>query len=711
MSTSRRDFLKTTIIAGAGIAGAGVALPLPALAETSGQSPTSPMPTAGPTPFTRGIGRYPGAASENFSPTLALDDTTYRNLALLRPAYHSSSYDYNLTAQLVTDGIRDTRMPTWVSTSVDAIGVLPKQDREGLLNHFGDSALELRGPNPAVQIQLGGGETVPEVDRIGVFVVLPDQVDTSALSITVSVSDDGRLWKQVGTATLPQPQSPVNFPPDLVRASHVYFPSIPLEQVCRNRYYQVRFHSPHTADEAPQWQWRVGQVEFYKGEQRVQIGGPYSFTSAWMSAGLGEEWVYVDLGARCTFDRIALYWIARAAEGTIQISDDAHTWHDLQPLPTSSGLIDDIKLSQPRQARYVRVWMTRPATPDGYVLSEFEVYGRGGPVAHPKAALAPVDGKLGLAGGAWRLQRSSLATADGAAYSKPDFKDDSWVVATVPGTILTSYLNVDAIPDPDYGKNQLYVSDSFFYSDFWYRTEFPAPALQHGEIAWLNFDGINWKADVFLNGEKLGRIEGGFMRGRFDVTGKLKPGAVNALAVRVEKNATPGSVKQKTFELCSKNGGALGADNPTYHSSIGWDWISTIRGRNTGIWGDVYLDVTGEVTLENQFVTSTLPLPDISSADVTISVDLVNHHSKPVNGILRGTFGGIPFEQKVTLAGSSRKTITFDSKTISALHIKDPQLWWPNGYGEPHLYDVELKFEVKRGQPLDTKAFKAAFAR
>ena len=51
--------------------------------------------------------------------------------------------------------------------------------------------------------------------------------------------------------------------------------------------------------------------------------GPGDFTSAWMPAGKGEEWVYVDLGAACTFDRVALYWIRRAAEGSIQVSDDA----------------------------------------------------------------------------------------------------------------------------------------------------------------------------------------------------------------------------------------------------------------------------------------------------------------------------------------------------------------------------------------------------
>ncbi len=175
-------------------------------------------------------------------------------------------------------------------------------------------------------------------------------------------------------------------------------------------------------------------------------------------------------------------------------------------------------------------------------------------------------------------------------------------------------------------------------------------------MAWLNFDGINWKAEVYLNGEKLGRIEGGFMRGRFDVTGKLIAGGANALAVRIEKNATPGSVKQKTFETPGKNGGALGADNPTYHASIGWDWIPTIRGRNTGIWGDVYLTETGPVTIENPFVTTTLPLPDTSQRRCQRSKSTWRIIvPQPVSGVLRGRFGEVHFEQRVTLAASERQ--------------------------------------------------------
>ena len=162
-------------------------------------------------------------------------------------------------------------------------------------------------------------------------------------------------------------------------------------------------------------------------------------------------------------------------------------------------------LAQPARGRYVRVLMTKPEHPgDRYILSELEVYGRGGlvPAAHAAAA-SHADGTLPLAGGNWRVQRASLVAASGEAVAQPGFADKDWMIATVPGTVLTSYLNDGAIPDPDFGDNQYAISDSFFCADFWYRDEFAAPAQQHaGEHTWLNFDGINWKAEVYLNGQQ-----------------------------------------------------------------------------------------------------------------------------------------------------------------------------------------------------------------
>jgi len=639
--------------------------------------------------FTRGVGIYPGDPKADFGPVMQVDASTYRNLALHRPAYHSSSYDYNLTAQLVTDGIIDARMPRWVAVATSQQGSLAKNEREVLLDGNWVTDVSLKGPRAWVEIEIGGDEQ-PAVDRVDVDARVLAEGEPENWALVVWASDDAEHWIKAGSA------EGMSRPDGEIRTS------VKLDRAFRNHLYRVNFED-HRAT-----RWQVSEVQFFHGNERLAVGGPGDFTSAWMPAGKGEEWVYVDLGAGCTFDRVKLYWIRRAAEGSLDVSDDATHWKLIQALPATSDLTDDLKLAQPVAGRYVRVRMTNPASPEGYVLSEVEVYGRGGPVAHPKPAPAPrADGKLELAGGGWRLQRGSLVTAAGETISKSGFADEGWIVATVPGTVLTSYYNVGAIPDPNFGDNQLMISDSFFCADFWYRNEFVPPAAGPGQHVWLNFDGINWKADIFLNGEKLGRIEGGFMRGRFDVTRLLHPGEKNALAVRIEKTATPGSVKEKTYENPDKNGGALGADNPTYHATIGWDWIPTMRGRDTGIWKDVYLAVSGPVTIESPFVASSMSLPDTSRADVSVTVTLRNYETRAVNGTLRGRFGDVRFETPVALDPSAEKTVKLDPSTNATLRLQNPKLWWPTGYGDPNLYPVELKFETADGKTSDSTAFQA----
>lgn len=644
--------------------------------------------------YTRGIGVYPGSPNEEFVPRMRADTSSYRNLALHRPAYHSSSYDYNLTAQLVTDGIKDTQLPRWEAVSSSQQGALKKNERQWMFDQNPITNIELKGARAWVQVELAGGSGAFEVDRINLDArAQAGGTQSGSWTCIVSGSDDGKAWKELGRASdPPKPKEPMD----------ASVTSVPFSAPSRSRFYRFEFEA------SSETTWLVGDVSFFNGGQRLGIGGPHDFTSAWMSEGKGEEWVYVDLGAVCQFDRIVLSWIRRAAEGSIQTSEDAKNWTVVQALPGSSNAIDDLKLATPAQGRYVRVLMTKPSALEGYALSELEVFGRGGFVADPKALpAAESDGRLNLAGGAWRLQRDSLVHADGGAISKPGYAADDWLIATVPGTVLTSYLNVGAIPDPNFGDNQNMISDSYFYADFWYRDEFVAAPATKGKHVWLNFDGINWKADVYLNGKQLGRIEGGFMRGRFDVTQLLIPGKQNALALRIEKNATPGSVREKNWQSPDKNGGALGADNPTFHSSVGWDWIPTIRGRNTGVWNNVYLTTTGAVTLEDPFVQTTLPLPDTSSANVKVEVTLRNLDSKPVSGTLRGHFGDAEFAIPVTLEPSSSKLVKVDPATAPALHLQNPKLWWPAGYGDPNLYPVELRFEIAKKGVSDSKSFMA----
>jgi hypothetical protein len=665
---------------------------------------------------TRGVGVYPGDPQQDFGPLLVPGGPEQRNLALRRAASASSSYDDNLTAQLVTDGIRQTRLPRWLATATSEQGAAGRVARELLVDDNLVSTVTLERPPAWLQLELGGGDAPLEIDRIELHATLRRHPLAARLAAQrpegasgqwtciVRGSDDGRTWQELGRAAGPLPDS---FEPPKDAGFAAWWwpgpavtPSVTLTPAAHSRFYRI------AVEPAGLLTWTVSELKLFDRDKRVEVGGPYRFDSAWMSAGSGTEWVSVDLGARARIERVALAWIRRAAEGSVQVSDDARSWRDVAPLPATSGLDDEIRLAQAVEARYVRVLMKRPASPEGYILSELEVYGTGGVVPRPKPAPAVrADGRLDLAGGGWRLQRDSLVSADGPALATVGFADADWLVATVPGTVLSSYWNAGAVPDPNFGDNQLAISDSFFYADFWYRTEFVAPQLPPGRRAFLNLDGVNWKAEIFLNGEPLGRVEGAFMRGRFDVTGRLRPGAANALAVRVLKNATPGSAKQKTLESAGLNGGALGADNPTYHASIGWDWIPTVRGRDTGIWNDVYLTASGPVTIGDPLLRTTLPLPDTSSADVRIEVPLRNHETAPVAGTLRGRFGEISFEQPVVLPAAGAQTLVLDPSTHPVLRLAQPRLWWPNGYGEPSLYDVELRFDVN-GTASDLKTLR-----
>ena len=644
-------------------------------------------------------GHYPGNAQENFAPSLQPGGNASRNLALHRASWHSSSYDYNLTAQLITDGIRDTAMPWYLTAATSDKDPLDKRVREALTDDNPVTTVNIQGKEVWVQIGLPGRKKQPTVDGILIKAPLRGiyQGQKGNWQCHAFGSDDGKQWVSLGDkkgyGTL---ADTVVFP-----LGGIFQPYLAFKNKVNYKYYRVYLKSPVLQ------QWNIGEFILYHNNKPMDIKTSLHFTSAWMSEGKGREWVYTDLGAVSEIDSLILYWIRPAKAGKLQISDDAKSWKDITPLPSSGFRRMHYIPDTPLQGRYVRLLLIQPANGKHYILSEMQVYGKGGLTAVPKYAPGLTrDGRLYLSGGKWKLQRSSQVRAGGAILSGATYDDAAWLPATVPGTELVSYLNVGAIPDPNYGDNQLMISESFFLSDFWYRNEFEVPASLHGKHLWLNFDGINWKAEVFLNGKHIGPINGAFIRGKFDVSRYLIPGKKNILAVKVKCNAHPGGMKEKTYESPGLNGGVLGADNPTFHATVGWDWIPTIRGRDAGIWNDVYISSTGPVILKNPYVTSVLPLPDTSSADITVTVTLENTSGKTVAGSLHGMFGDIRFEEPVSLEGGEHKTITLTPGDHPALHLQNPRLWWPVGYGQPNLYDVKLSFITKDHTVSDTKTFR-----
>jgi len=655
--------------------------------------------------FNNGIGVYPGDPKVNFAPSMKIDNKNYRNLALHRPAYSSSNYDFNLTAQLITDGIKESQLPGWIVTSTNSEKNVARNEREWVIDHNTMTRKNIQGQDAWLQIQMAGNYKIPEVDSVSIVGnIFVDSLSPKHWEVILTGSDDGKEWTKLATV------NGENLPGDTLTGwfrrwmpinTRTFNFSFSLNKTIHNKNYRIELNSPNAIS------WDVMEFGLCKNGKRTDVGGPYNFSSAWKSMGSKYEWVYVDLGAECSFDRIVLSWIRKAAAGSIQVSNDAKDWKIISGIPDNSGQVDDIKLNKKETGRYVRVLMTKPASDDGYILSELEVYGTGGPVpvAHPQAKMKE-DSRLDLAGGAWKIQRESLVKSDGEKISEQGFNDSDWIIATVPATVLISYFNAGSVPEPNYSDNQMMISDSYFYSDFWYRDIFIAPISFNGKRTFINFDGIDWKAEVYLNGKKLGLIEGAFTRAQFDITDNLLPGEKNTLAVHIIKNDAPGFVKEQTKLSHDANGGELGLDNPTFHATVGWDWIPTIRGRDIGIWNDVFLSSTGAVTIEDPFVLSDLQLPDTTSADLKIEVTLNNHVKKDVKGKIVGKFGDVKFEQNISLSSMESQTVKLNPSSIPSLHILNPKLWWPNGYGQQNLYDVKLTFIYEDGKISDSKEFK-----
>jgi hypothetical protein len=383
---------------------------------------------------------------------------------------------------------------------------------------------------------------------------------------------------------------------------------------------------------------------------------PGIVNSEWISASKGEEWVYLDLGAMTQLRSVKVYWGTNYAIAyDIQVSDDAKNWITrASAVGTANSAVEtNLSLSYMHytrrdatdnivrgmsiddRSRYLRI-LCKTSSGENYIIREVEVLGANTVDYRIAAQPSPEsDGSQKLTGGNWTIQRASLVNAEGKTLSQSGYNDSGWLPATVPGTAFISYLKAGAVPDPYYDDWQFQASDIFFTANFWYRNSFNIPASQQGRKVYLNFDAINWKADVWFNGQLLSNdqqgyehsIEGAFIRAKFDISALANYGGQNYLAVLIHRNKTPGLVTtQGLAEGPMGNGGELGQDNPTMHASVGWDWLPTIRGRNIGIYNDVTVTYGGAVQLENAWMETDLHITEtsanISAKSLAIGKDL-----------------------------------------------------------------------------------------
>jgi hypothetical protein len=303
--------------------------------------------------------------------------------------------------------------------------------------------------------------------------------------------------------------------------------------------------------------------------------------------------------------------------------------------------------------------------------------------------------------GAWHLAPAPAVNAAPERISSPEFHEDNWYIAIVPGTVLTTLIANGVYPDPTYGLNNLAIPESLNRQDYWYRSEFELPPELGSRQLSLSFNGINYAAEVWLNGVRLGGMRGAFIRGSFDVTSIVHAGGSNALAVRVSPPPHPGIPHEQSVAAGpGENGGNLAIDGPTFVATEGWDWIPAIRDRNSGIWQSVQLVASGALRMLDPQVITRLPLPRIDSADIIIQLPIENRGASAAHASIDASFEGVQLH-KDALLDPGVTQVRFDPAEFPQLRLPHPRLWWPNGYGAPELYHLTLGVSAD-GAPSDS---------
>jgi exo-1,4-beta-D-glucosaminidase len=297
------------------------------------------------------------------------------------------------------------------------------------------------------------------------------------------------------------------------------------------------------------------------------------------------------------------------------------------------------------------------------------------------------EGTLTLREG-WALQSSGKVDEKGETLSSPGFQPKNWYTVTVPTTVVAALVEHKVYPDPFFGTNLRTFpgvtypigtnfsnipmqQDSPFIIPWWYRKEFVLPTGFKGKNIWLNFHGINYRANIWLNGKQIAKAEdvaGAWRTYEFNITDAAVVGKTNVLAVQVF------------------------SPTDTDLAITFVDWNPTPPDKNMGLFRDVDISTSGPVALRYPAVTSTVESPTTDKAHLTVTALLKNAANHPAKGTLKGRIERIEFSQEVELAAGESKDVTFTPEQFSQLNLDHPRLWWPAQMGNPELYNLSLEF-------------------
>ncbi|HTR65268.1 MAG TPA: hypothetical protein VMH85_05825 [Terriglobales bacterium] len=301
----------------------------------------------------------------------------------------------------------------------------------------------------------------------------------------------------------------------------------------------------------------------------------------------------------------------------------------------------------------------------------------------------PLRSTLAIAAG-WTLQSSCKVDQPGEVISTAKFEPRGWYGISVPTTVVAALVKHKVYPDPDYGMNLRSLpgmtysiganfsniamqQDSPFLIPWWYRKEFALPESFKGKSIWLKFGGINYRANIWLNGKQIANkddVAGAWRSYEFNITDAAKPGAANVLAVEVFSPS----------------------ENDLAITFV--DWNPAPPDKNMGLWRSVEITTSGPVALRYPTVVSTVDSPANDKAHLTITALLRNGSTQTVKGTLAAHIEKTEVSQEVELAPGESKDVIFSPEQFPQLNLENPRLWWPAQMGKPELYPLHMEFTV-----------------
>ncbi|MER6358404.1 exo-beta-D-glucosaminidase [Streptomyces sp. NPDC001634] len=305
---------------------------------------------------------------------------------------------------------------------------------------------------------------------------------------------------------------------------------------------------------------------------------------------------------------------------------------------------------------------------------------RGSSPARPRPPVTAVASAAGSATAlsGYAVQSTAKVSDSPAAVSSPGYPASGWYPAGSRSTVLAALLADGVYADPFYSTNQQKIPKSDFQVPWWFRSDFTV--ADTSERTYLDLSGVISAADVYVDGQQVATaadVTGAYTHHELDVTSLVRAGT-NTVAFRIRPN------------------------DPDKNLTMGWiDWLQPPPDRNMGIVRDVLVRRGGPVALRDAHVVTSLDVPSLASADLTVKAQARNDSDAAVTATVSGSIGSVAFTRTVPLAAHESKSVTFAPSDVPGLHLASPRVWWPAGMGGQPLYTLDLTASVS-GTPSDT---------